>query len=285
MPTPSNTGAILPMHKLPVTMRRQSGEISTSGTNPWPKLLRLIIARAGHNRSFRRRLPRDLGRLRFPASLEGGAKYLRLNVEAIDPMLLRFAREFVRSGCTVWDIGANVGLFSFAAAARAGETGMVLAVEADVWLVNNLRKAARWNASSARVVVVAAAAAEQCGIAEFTVAKANRAASYLSSTCGSSVTGGVREVHHVPTVTLDALARCFPLPDVLKIDVEGEEVAVLNGARNVLAHRPVILLEVSAASRSSVAEALAKYGYRYWDAESGMRVTLPTFNTIAIADS
>jgi FkbM family methyltransferase len=268
-----------------MTMRRQSSEISTHGTNTWPKLLRLIIARAGHNRSFHRRLPHDLGRLRIPASLEGGAKYLRPNMEAIDPILLRFARKYVRSGCTVWDIGANVGLFSFAAAARVGQTGMVLAVEADGWLANNLRRAARWNASRARVVVVAAAVAEQCGIAEFTVAKANRAANYLSAASGSSVTGGVRDVQYVPTVTLDALARCFPLPEALKIDVEGAEVAVLNGAASVLLHRPVILLEVSAATRSAVAQALGKYGYRYWDAESGVRVTLPTFNTIAIAES
>ena len=42
--------------------------------------------------------------------------------------------EMVRPGDVVWDIGANVGLFAFAAANRAGSSGQVIAVEPDLWL-------------------------------------------------------------------------------------------------------------------------------------------------------
>ena len=38
--------------------------------------------------------------------------------------------------------------------------------------------------------------------------------------------GGVRSTRLVPTVTLDWLAARFPAPDVLKIDVEGAELAL-----------------------------------------------------------
>lgn len=47
----------------------------------------------------------------------------------VDPALMRLAAETVGRGDIVWDIGANLGLFSFAAAVAASPSGRVLAVE------------------------------------------------------------------------------------------------------------------------------------------------------------
>jgi hypothetical protein len=58
----------------------------------------------------------------------------------VDEALLRNAIELVRPGDVVWDIGANVGLFSFAAAAPAGSAGKIVSFEADVWLAVLLRR-------------------------------------------------------------------------------------------------------------------------------------------------
>jgi hypothetical protein len=46
----------------------------------------------------------------------------------MDPALPGLAAEVVRPGDTVGDIGANLGLFSFAAAVAVGPAGHVLAV-------------------------------------------------------------------------------------------------------------------------------------------------------------
>lgn len=198
-------------------------------------------------------------------------------------MLLEFARRHVRAGMSVWDIGANVGLFTFAAAGLAGTSGFVLAVEADIWLCSNLRRASGWNACGGSLIVLPAAVADRSGVAQFHVARANRAANYLASAGGSSVTAGVREVQHVTTVTLDGLADQFPLPSVLKIDVEGAEAAVLAGASRVLQRRPDLLLEVRPGNEDDVARHLEPHGYRYVDAETGKPSGHPTFNTLATA--
>lgn len=49
------------------------------------------------------------------------------------------------------------------------------------------------------------------------------------------------------TVTLDSLLirRGLPMPDLLKIDVQGAEEDVLNGASNALMHAEVVILELS----------------------------------------
>jgi len=197
-------------------------------------------------------------------------------------MLTRFAASTVKTGHVVWDVGANVGLFTFSAAGLAGPDGTVVAVEADTWLAGNLRRAAYWNPGAASIVVVPAAVADEMGLNEFVVAKNNRAVNYLSNAHGSDVTGGVRERQIVPTLTLDCLAKTLPLPDVLKIDVEGAEVLVLAGAKTVLDARPTILIETGERTKMLVHAALSEYGYRYLDAATLQPCAVPVFNTIAV---
>lgn len=220
---------------------------------------------ATHRLVLRRRLPAPFGQVKVYVSSEGGLRYLRPTLTQADPMLLRLAEETIRPGATVWDIGANVGLFTFAAAAAAGPTGRVLAVEPDSWLVGLLRRSAADNQALAAVDILPAAVNDTVGVGRLHIARRNRSTNYLAGH-GTSQAGGCRDVHLVPTVTLDWLAEHFPLPDVLKIDVEAAEVAVLAGASRVLAARPVIICEVAQANGPQVRDLLA--GYRCYDARA-----------------
>src|SRR5437764_9039310 len=116
--------------------------------------IRGIVERFGRRVVFKRRLPAEFGRLAVLVSPEAGLKFWRRDLSKTDPLLLRACRELVRPGDVVWDIGANVGLFSFAAAALAGPHGRVLAVEADTWLVDLLRRSARQHRTKAPVDVL-----------------------------------------------------------------------------------------------------------------------------------
>jgi len=153
-------------------------------------MLRRIAERLTGRLVLRRHLPQHFGGGPILVSAAGGLKYLRRPLGAVDPMLLRIAERFVRVNGCVWDIGANVGLFTFAAAARAGRGGRVVAVEADDSCAALLRRTARLGVDRAGVTVISAAVAERCGIREFQIAARARASNALAG-YGHSQMGGV----------------------------------------------------------------------------------------------
>ncbi len=236
---------------------------------------------------FKRRLPADLGRAAIYVSPAACLAYWVRSLERTDPMLLRFVREHVRPGHTVWDIGANVGLFSFAAASRAGGEGSILAIEADEWLAGLLRRSSAQRAEGmAPVSVLSVAVAERLGVAEFSIARRGRASNFLQRAGGSSQAGGVRESRLSMTVTLDWLLETFAPPDVLKIDIEGAELMALSAARRLLSSaRPVILCEVAQSNRAAVTAILKQAGYDLYDASDrgGRPVEGAVANTLAIS--
>jgi FkbM family methyltransferase len=229
-------------------------------------LARTALEQATHRLVMRRRLPTPSGSARIYVSSEGGLRYLRRRLDGVDPALLRLAAELVQPGYVVWDIGANLGLFSFAAALAAGPAGRVLAVEPDALLVGLLRRSAAANRGRARVEVLPVAVADDVGVARFHIARRNRATSHLDG-FGTTQTGGVRTTELVPTVTLDWLAGRFPMPDVIKIDVEAGELGVLAGGASVLRARPKVICEVAGCNAATAGSLLASHGYTLYDGQ------------------
>ena len=237
--------------------------------------LRPALERTTHRMVIRRRLPPPFGTARIYASSEGGLRYLRPRMAGVDPALLSLAAEVVKPGDTVWDIGANLGLFSFAAAVAAGPAGHVLAVEPDTVLVRLLRRSAAANQGHAPVAVLPAAVADGLSVAHFHIARRNRSTSHLDG-FGTSQTGGVRATELVPTVTLDWLATQFPAPGVIKIDVEQAELAVLRGAPAMLrAARPTIVCEVAGHHAAAVHDLLIAHGYTLYDGDQPSAERVP----------
>jgi FkbM family methyltransferase len=246
-------------------------------------LLRTFLERFSRNRVHKRHLPADFGSAPILTSPDASLQFWKPGIESD---LFDFAREFVKPDSVVWDVGANVGIFTVAAARHAGASGKVIAVEADIWLAELLRKtAALQSQASAPIQIIPAAVFDKSSIASFHIAKRGRACNFLSDVAGSSQTGGVRETVSIVTITLDWLLEQTSAPDVIKIDVEGAGYNVLIGAERVLTEaRPVVLVEVFKQSCDRVTDLLLRHDYTLfdWDSKPRERAHRACHNTLAI---
>lgn len=233
--------------------------------------LRRLAERFSRGVVLRRSLPREFHNLPIYVSPECGLSYWRRNLASADPLLFRMAKELTAPGAVVWDVGANLGLFAFAAAALAGPSGSVLAIEPDVWLAHLIGRTARLcNAQhvAAPVTVLCTAVADKNGISRLQIAQRSRASNFLAETIGSSEAHGTRSEQSTVTLTLDSLLESFPAPAVLKIDVESAELKVLNGALRLLREvRPVIFCEVITENSEAVGELLKQFKYSMYPAQ------------------
>lgn len=250
-------------------------------------MIRSFAERLVRGRSFSRRLPAAFGAVRIFVSGDARLRNLLPGRKALDPVLLAQVRATVKSETSIWDIGANVGVFAFAAAGLAGPNGRVLAVEPDPWLFGLLQRSRSANRGKlGEVELLCAAVADRAGIARFHIAARGRASNALAG-FGNSQMGGVREELLVPIVTLDQLLEATFVPELVKIDVEGAELLALQGARRLLAEvRPRLLLEVAEANAEAVTALLHGAGYRLFDAADPARglppVARAVWDTLAV---
>jgi FkbM family methyltransferase len=253
--------------------------------------LRRLAERCSRQMHLTRRLPARFGALRLRVSPGASLSYYRGLRQPSFSALYNFAEYHVQPGQTVWDVGPNMGVFAFAAAARAQIAGRVLCLEPDLWSVNLLQRSCRYNRGRAAPVdVLPVAVSDDLGLEWLNIPDRCRAATHLASSAGGAgveVTGIIREQHLVPTVTLDWLAHRYPIPQVIKIDVDGSEVRVLEGGRTLLRqHRPVLLIEVFERNADAVSTLLRELDYTLFDYdqdETGRKPILrATYNTLAL---
>lgn len=247
--------------------------------------LRKLIELAARGRRFKRKLPSNFASASIIVSPDAQLKYLKPGAEGLDRLLLKTAADHIRPGMTVWDVGANVGVFSVAAAAR-GAT--VVAFEPDAWLADLLERTRGLPENGdLNLSVVPVAISNKNGIAQLMIAERGRASNALEDAGGHSQMGGVRYKRIVPTLTLDTLCESLTAPDFVKIDVEGAELLVLEGASALLSLQPDLLIEVSAQHSEQITCILKNAGYRLFDAEAGAiqgaEITECVNNTLALA--
>ncbi len=235
-------------------------------------MIRHIAEKLSRGRILRRKLPASLGGTSLLVSPEmGGLKYWKWNLEKSDPELLAITRKLVKPGMSVWDVGANVGLFTFPSAFLAGTAGYVLAIDADVDNASLLLKSrSRLDTTRNAVVDILPVAIAGAGqqVVRFSISSRARAANALEG-FGNVPMGAVRETRHVPAMSLDELMNHFRKPELLKIDVEGAELLVLQSATKLLTEvRPGVFVEVEQRNSDSVGAFFKSLDYRLADALS-----------------
>lgn len=135
----------------------------------------------------------------------------------------------------LYDIGANVGLYTIGFAAN--RTRIVHSFEPSELVLPYLRRNVSMNRLE-KVQVHPVLLSDAQGTRRFVLDQMTTAQSHVGD---SSEQGGVS----MPCVDLDSYVRehSLPAPDLVKIDVEGHDLPVLHGMEHVLSAKPIIYLE------------------------------------------
>ncbi len=215
---------------------------------------------------------RRLGR-RSGIILHGPGRGLRLHPNGYpgywlgihEPEILNEFLSFVRTNSSVYDIGAFIGIFGLNAARIVGPSGYVAVFEPDSSAAAAITKSKKANEFD-QMDVVNAAVSDEPGY----LTLGRPVGGHLSVAAPlSSSEPGVR----VAAVTIDEHVTAGHLPpDVVKIDVEGAEMAVLRGMHTVLTqHSPVIFLETHG-TEDEVRTYLTTLGYNIRTLNDGYHV-------------
>ncbi|NLF31684.1 MAG: FkbM family methyltransferase [Planctomycetes bacterium] len=160
-----------------------------------------------------------------------------------EPPVARVFDALVRPDDVVFDVGANIGFFSLLSARRirsAAGSGQVHAFEASPPIQDLLRRNLALN-NADNVTLHPLAVCDHDGTAQFHTA----AGDYLGLSSLRALDGSSTTTHTVRCARPDSL-RDLPPPTLLKIDVEGAEMQVLQGARGCIdAGQPWIIFELT----------------------------------------
>lgn len=165
--------------------------------------------------------------------------------------LLQFLASFLEGGDLVVDVGANIGNHT---AYFAGVLGCeVRAFEAVPILADVLALTVRANLLDSRVRVEPYAVGRRAGVLGVS--------SWNSANSGATRLG-LEGTGSIPVVALDDLDWPEP-PRALKIDVEGMELEVLDGALQLIRrHRPLLVVEaVDAEADEAIRAWVSTHGY------------------------
>lgn len=167
---------------------------------------------------------------------------------------------FIGPDMTFVDVGANIGLFSVMFASVGERVGFdVIAIEANPKTVGRLK---RTLASYSNCAILECACSNKDGegvliqttssMTSYLDTEANRERATRWETTG--------ERTYVKTVKLDTLLADHQRPLIVKIDVEGHEQEVLEGASALLENKQIVALMIDGIGRIKI-EPLIKLGY------------------------
>lgn len=215
--------------------------------------------------------------------LKGGFLFLPKPTPKEAPLLEAIAPHL--RGKVVYDIGANIGITTLFFAKHVGEEGLVVAFEPVPPTAQRLQENVHINRLQ-NVRIYPVALGDEAGQAEICYAED---ASGIATLRKDMAQGYQREYRMqtftVEVVPLDSLVERehLPAPDFIKLDVEGFEYQVLQGAHRLIERaRPALFMELHGASHEERAETwrkiydlLTKLGYHITTAE-GTPITLTT---------
>ena len=199
--------------------------------------------------------------------------------------------RFIFPGAVLFDIGANVGLYTLIASRHVGRSGHVYSFEPSSREQRVLQQNLALNECS-NVTIIAAAVTDKPGTGTLRIAAGQHRGQNTLAQSFSHEGVQLEGDEPVELVSLDALwaAKTVRRPDVVKIDAEGSELHLLRGAVVLLRDaQPVIIFEINdallqarGASRAAVEDCLTSLGYSLYriDDRTAALVPIPSLSGV-----
>jgi len=163
----------------------------------------------------------------------------RVALEKYEPYETKLILRQTKKGDVVVDVGANIGYYTILLADKVGKNGKVYAFEPDKTNFEILTKNIKTN-NLKNVVAVNAAVGSKSGKLKLHKSKENFGDHKLY--------GKDKEIEEVKIIRLDNYLKNIKV-DLMKIDTQGWEPEVIEGAKNIIKRdKPIIFLEYSPAS-------------------------------------
>lgn len=202
-------------------------------------------------------------------NVDSGTQLRRLNACAKEPETVAWIETNVKCGDVFFDVGANVGAYSFVANAVTGGGATIYSFEPSFSTFSALCQNIFLNKCEGKITSLNMALGEETGLARLSYGSpvAGAAGHALGFGVGDSSSADDRVTYSQPVLCyrLDDLIREFklPCPNHLKIDVDGGELSVLLGAEQTLANPAVrsILIEVEEQNSGAIQGILCGKGF------------------------
>ena len=198
-----------------------------------------------------------------------------------EPETAAFIQSFLKPGMVFYDVGAHIGEYVLLAAAAVTPSGFVHAFEPSPAMIEILESNVAGNRHT-NVIVNETAVSDREGTCTFDecvepAVSSMRSASRFEGGSGRTL----RMSRTVKAITLDHYAEGHgDRVDLIKIDVEGAELQVLQGATGILSRSPertpCLIVEYSVENYSrfgysgaEVVSLLERHGFGVWQIEGG----------------
>jgi len=244
------------------------------------------IARSIAGKSvYRKKLPGEFGGAMVYVTPRSDIRILAPGFNRTASDLLQVASLYVEKGDCVWDIGSNLGIFSFCAAWKAGPEGSVHTLEADPFFAELQNRTVRkLPGGYAPVIPLCAAVSDKTQILDLSIPQKGCSRNHLAVVEGNDA-GESEARKQVVSVTADFLLQYWPKPDFVKVDIEGAEILFLLGATKLLKDvRPQMYIEVSQSNSELTTQILSSLNYNFFTISSSgseQPIERLSFNSIA----
>ncbi len=161
-----------------------------------------------------------------------------------EPELQRAARDFIRSGMVIYDLGANIGYVSLLMARLIGEQGQVFSFEALPKNISRLKQNIELNKFDQRITIIPKAVVDRSHVVSFLT--------HASGAMGKAAGSAGRDEKYAEKINADGIAlddfvfkQNNPAPDLIKMDIEGGEVLAVQGMIRLLKElHPILFIEI-----------------------------------------